>query len=195
MDGGEPDNRRLGNRRSVAGARRFRGERDRRGRWPDPGEILPGSFREAGRNLPGRFGDDSRWVRGRFGGGSGVRPDRRPRRRRRALRGASATGGDGGRILQGSWPEPSGTVRGRFEDGSRWVRGRFGGGSGVRPRRWPRRPRRAGRACQSAVGKPPFRCGSSSVSRRARAAGALADGPGRGVPWERGTRPFKQVQG
>ena len=42
-----------------------------------------------------------------------------PRRWRGAGRGASAPGRDPGRILQGSWPEPSGTVRGRFGDGSR----------------------------------------------------------------------------
>jgi hypothetical protein len=154
--------------------------------------TVAGSFGEAGRNLQGRFGDDSRTVRGGFEGVLAAEAASgragRPRRWRRAGRGASAAGGDGGRILRGSWPEPSGTVRGRFEDGSRWVRGRFGGGSGVRPGRWPRRRRRAGRACQSAGGKPPLRCGSSSVSRRARTAGALADGPGRGVPRERGIR-------
>ena len=49
----------VGNRRSVPGARRFRGGPDGTGAWPDPGGILPGSFREAGRNLPGRFGDGS----------------------------------------------------------------------------------------------------------------------------------------
>jgi hypothetical protein len=112
----------------------------------EPGEgrarpvgTVAGSFGEAGRNLQGRFGDDSRTVRGGFEGVLAAEAASgragRPRRWRRAGRGASAAGGDGGRILRGSWPEPSGTVRGRFEDDSRWVRGRLGGGSGVRPRR------------------------------------------------------------
>ena len=109
----------VGNRRSVPGARRFRGGRDGTGAWPDPGGILPGSFREAGRNLRGRFEDDSRWVRGAPGGGCGVRPRQRPRRWRGGGRGASAVGGEPRRILAGSWPEPSGdgsgTIRGGFE--------------------------------------------------------------------------------
>ncbi len=80
-------------------------------------------------------------------------------------------GGGRAEIPPGSWPEPCGTIRGRFEDGSRTVRGRFGGGSAVRPRR---RTGRGGRAGASAVGKPPLRGGSVSISRRARAEGALA---------------------
>ena len=72
MDGGEPDNRRLGNGRSFTGARRFRGERDRWGRWPDPGEILPGSFREAGQILPGSWPDPSGKLAGTFRDGSGT---------------------------------------------------------------------------------------------------------------------------
>jgi hypothetical protein len=106
-------------------------------------------LREAGRILRGRFEDDSRWVRGAPGGGSAVRPGRRPRRWRGAGRGASAPGRDPGGILQGSWPEPSGTVRERFEDGSRWVRGAPGGGSAVRPGRRPRRWRRAVRGASA----------------------------------------------
>ena len=42
-----------------------------------------------------------------------------------------------------NWPEPSGTVRGRFEDDSRKGRGRGGGGSAVRPGRRSRRWRGA----------------------------------------------------
>lgn len=42
-----------------------------------------------------------------------------------------------------NWPEPSGTDRGRFEDGSRKGRGRGGGGSAVRPGRRSRRWRGA----------------------------------------------------
>jgi len=111
------------------------GERDRVG-------GLARSLREAGQILRGRFGDGSRTIRGRRGGGRAGGPRRPTGRGRRALRWASATGGDGGRILRGSWPEPSGTVRGRFGDGSRTIRGRFeddsrtirgphGGGSAV----------------------------------------------------------------
>jgi hypothetical protein len=86
--------------------------------------------------------------------GPTVRPDRRTWRGRGTVRGAGATGGAGGRILAGSWRDPSeklagtfrdgsGTVRGRFEDDSRTIRGYRGGGNAVRP---GRRPRRWGRA-------------------------------------------------
>jgi hypothetical protein len=86
--------------------------------------------------------------------GPTVRPDRRTWRGRGTVRGAGATGGAGGRILAGSWRDPSeklagsfrdgsGTVRGRFEDDSRTIRGGRGGGNAVRP---GRRPRRWGRA-------------------------------------------------
>jgi hypothetical protein len=92
-----------------------RGERDRRGRWPDPSGKLAGTFRHGSGTIRGRFEDGSRWVRGRFGGGSGVSPRRRPRRWRRAGRGASATGGDAGRNPQGRFGDDSRTVRGGFE--------------------------------------------------------------------------------
>jgi hypothetical protein len=83
-------------------------ERDRRGPWLDPSGKLAVSFE-----------DDSRTVRGPPGGERDVSPGPRPRRWRGAVRWASATGGNPGRILRGSWPDPSGTVRARFEDDSR----------------------------------------------------------------------------
>jgi hypothetical protein len=115
---------RLENRRSVTGARGFRGERARwatlPGSFRDPSGKLPGSWREAGGTVRGRFGDDSRTVRGRFEDGSRTlgrrkrgqtRPAARARGASRQIGGwktaaplrervdfvASASGGDGGR--------------------------------------------------------------------------------------------------
>lgn len=57
----------------------------------------------------------------------------------------------------------------------------FGCGTSVRNSVRSGRTGRCGRACTSAVGKPPLRYGSSEISGRARPAGALVDDPGRGV--------------
>jgi hypothetical protein len=78
-----------------------RDESARWGRWPDPS----GTVRE-------RFEDDSRafWRRKR-GQTTAAAPPMAPSR---AL-GERDRGGPG-RILRGSWPEPSGTIRERFED-------------------------------------------------------------------------------
>jgi hypothetical protein len=67
-DAGEPAQRRLENRRSVTGARRFRGGRGRWGRGPDLGGILPGSWPEPSGKVAGTWRDGSRTVRGRFKG-------------------------------------------------------------------------------------------------------------------------------
>ena len=191
VDTGEPAQRRWESRRFVKGACGFRGGRGRWGRGPDPSGKLAGTFREGGRNLAGRFGDGSRTIRGRFEDDSRTirgRPGGEARSDHGGDPGDGAQPGGGrarpvgtlagsfreaGRILQGSWPEPSGTVRGRFEDGSRaFWRGKRGQ---TRP---AARARRASRRT-SAVGKPPLRAGRASISRRARPVGGLGRRTGR----------------
>ena len=127
------------------------GERDRRGLWPDPSG-----------NLAGTFGDGSRTIRGRFEGvgaaaapsaqaggpGDGAEPCARRARPEGTLAGSF---GEAGRILPGSWPKASGTIRGRR-----------GGGSAVRPRRRPRRWRRAE---QNRVGLWGSQCGRGRGDR------------------------------
>jgi hypothetical protein len=146
------------------------------------------SFREAGGILPGTFRDPSGKLAGRFGdvGAAEAPSDRAGGPGEGGPAGTLAVGkpplrdgsawisrrarpvGDAARILPGSFREASGKLAGRFGDDSRTVRGRWGGGSAVRPRR---RAGRGGRAGTSAVGKPPLRCGSASISRRARGGG------------------------
>ena len=108
------------------------GERDRRGSWPDPSG-----------NLAGTFGDGSRTVRGRFEGvGAAEAPSDQadePGDGAEPCAGRARPEG----TLAGSLREAGRILRGRFEDDSRTVRGRRGGGSAVRPRRRPRRWRRA----------------------------------------------------
>jgi hypothetical protein len=156
----------------------------------DPGdgvEPCAGRARPVG-TVAGSSGDGSRTIRGRFedgsrasGRGSAVRPGRRPRRWRGAGRGASAPGRDPGRIFQGSWPEPSGTVRGRFEVGSRGAR---------RRKRRPPRSATPAMAPSRATGErdrwgrwpDPFGDGSRRV--RGRRGGGSAVRPGRRPrPW------------
>jgi hypothetical protein len=75
-----------------------------------------------------------------------------PAMARRLTRGEREWRG-GGRNLAGSWPEPGGTVQGRFENDSRTVRGRRGGGNAVRPGRRPRRWRGARRGASASGGE------------------------------------------
>ena len=87
-----------------------------------------------------------------------------------AWRGRGASVGDPGRILPGSWPDPSGKLAGSFGDGSRTIRGRF---EGLRAAKGPS-------AQAGGLG-----AGAEPCAGRARPEGALADGPGRSVPRER----------
>ena len=110
-------------------------------------------------------GDGSRTIRGGFEGrraadapsgqasgpGDAAAPFRECVDFEASAAGAGATGGVPGGILTGSWAEPSRTVRGRFEVGSR--------GSG-------RRMRRQDRPADPAM--PPLRSGSASILRRVR---------------------------
>ena len=105
------------------------------------GRILRGRFEGDSRGGRERFEDGSRTIRERFeddSRASGRRKRRQPRPANRAMALSRAVGerdrwerwpdpcgklagtfGEAGRILRGTWPEPSGTVRERFEDDSR----------------------------------------------------------------------------
>ena len=137
-----------------------RGERERRGGWPDPGGNLAGSGRDGSRTIRGRFeGVGAAETRSDQAGDLGEGAEPGEGRARAEGRGpdpggkVAGTWREGGRNLAGSWPEPGGTVRGRFENDSRTVRGRRGGGNAVRPGRRPRRWRGARRGASASGGE------------------------------------------
>ena len=104
----------------AAGAAGGDGGRILPGSWPEPCGTVRGRFGDGSRTIRGRFGDDSRTIRGRPSGearsdhggdpGDGAQPGGGRARPVGTLAGSCR---EAGRILQGSWPEPSGTVRGR----------------------------------------------------------------------------------
>ena len=87
---------------------------------------------------------------------------------------------EAGGKLAGSFREAGRKLAGRFGDGSRTVRGRFEGVV-------------AAKAPKDHAGDPGE--GAESCAGRARPEGTLADGPGRGVPRERGTRLLAWIYG
>ena len=101
----------------------------------------------------GRGAAGQRWP-GRPGGAHGGPP--------RGVGGVRG-GGDAGRILPGSWRDPSGKLAGTLRDGSGTVRGRFEGFVGAkapeRPRRRPRRGRGVLRWASAPGGDPGRRAG------------------------------------
>ena len=112
---------------------------------------------------------------------------RSPARGERERRGG---GPDPDGKLAGTWRDDSRTIRERFEDGSRTVRGRRGGGNAVRPGRRARRWRGARRGVSASGGEGgrimAGRCGDGS-----RASGRRKHALG--VPFPR--RPIRRSMG
>jgi len=119
----------------------------------EPGE---GRERPVG-TVAGSSGDGSRTIRGRFEVGSRGAWRRKRRQARPAAPAMAWSRARGESARWGSWPDPSvdgsRTIRGRFEDDSRWVRGAPGGGSAVRPGRRPREGAEPGEGRERPVGK------------------------------------------
>ncbi len=143
-----------------------------------PASVLAPEDRRAGFRLSFHSGDP----------GDGAEPGEGRAR-------AEGRGTEPGGKLAGTWRDGSGTIRERFEDGSRTVRGCRGGGNAVRLGRRPRRWRGARRGASASGGggagswREPgrnlagtWRDGSGTIRGRFEGVGAAEERVGGAVP-------------